>query len=210
MNPATAADAASDTPDGSTPPPDGDSQQQDQGTPPPAQGPADDSADKDWKSEAEKWKALARKHENANASSLKELEQLRTAQMTESEKAIAEAEKRGRDSALAAMRTEVAEARLRAAAAGKVADVDALVDFVDLGKFVTDDGVDSSAIEAAVERFTKVLPPAQQPKFGNADLGPQGNRPRQLTKDDLRTMNPDQIEDARLKGQLDSLLGITP
>jgi hypothetical protein len=210
MNPATAADAASDTPDGTpTPPPAGDSQQQDQGTTPTTTGP-DDSADKDWKSEAEKWKALARKHENANASSLKELEQLRSAQMTDSEKAIAEAEKRGRDAALASMRTEVAEARLRAAAAGKVADVDALVDVVDLGKFVTDDGVDSSAIEAAVERFIKVIPPAQQPKFGNADLGPQGNRPRQLTRDDLRTMTPTQIEDARVKGQLDTLLGISP
>lgn len=209
MNPATAADAASDTPDGSTPPPAGDNQQ-DQGTPPPAHGPADDSADKDWKSEAEKWKALARKHENANASSLKELEQLRTAQMTESEKAIAEAEKRGRDSALAAMRIEVAEARLRAAAAGKVADVDALVDFVDLGKFVTDDGVDSSAIEAAVERFTKVLPPAQQPpKFASVEMGPQGDRPRQLTREEIRSMSPQQIEDARTKGQLDTLLGIS-
>ncbi len=210
MNPATAADAASDTPDGTTtPPPASDSQQQDQGTTPPTSG-ADASSDKDWKSEAEKWKALARKHENANASSLKELEQLRSAQMSDSDKAIAEAERRGREAATAELSKQLAEARLRAAAAGKVPDVDALVELVDLGKFVTDDGVDSSAIDAAVERFTKVLPPAPGQKFGNADLGPQGNRPRQLTRDDLRSMNPNQIEEARLKGQLDSLLGISP
>lgn len=195
-------DAASDTPDGTTPATDPAAPSD--STPDPA-GP-----DRDWKAEAEKWKALSRKHENANATTLKELEQLRQSQMTDSERAIAEAEERGRQAARAETRTELAEAKLRVAAAGKVADVDALVELVDLGRFVTEDGVDTSAIETAVERFIKALPAPTPPKFGSVELGPQGDRPRQLTRDEIRVMNPQQIEEARLKGQLDSLLGITP
>ncbi len=209
MDPKTAADAASDTPDGTSTAPAGDSQP---GQPDPTpEAPGSDSSDKDWQAEAEKWKAMSRKHENANATALKELEQLRTAQMSESEKAIAEAEARGAQKALVGVRSELAEARLRVAATGKVADVDALVDLVDLSKFVTEDGVNSAAIDAAVERFTKVLPAPTPQKFGSVELGPQGgDRPRQLTRDNLRDMTPQQIEEARNKGQLDHLLGITP
>lgn len=167
-------------------------------------------ADKDWEAEAAKWKALSRKHENANAQALKELEHLRTAQMSDAEKAIAEAERRGREAATAELSKQLAEARLRAAASGRVSDVDALVELVDVSKFVTENGVDDAAIAATIERFTKVLPAAPQPKFDDVELGPQGKRQRQLTREDLRTMTPSQIEDARLKGQLDSLLGISP
>ena len=209
MDPKIAADAASDTPDGTSTAPAGDSQA---GQPDPTPDvPGADGPDKDWHAEADKWKALSRKHENANATVLKELEQLRTAQMSDSEKAIAEAESRGAQNALAGVRSELAEARLRVAATGKVADVDALVELVDMSKFVTEDGVNGAAIDAAVERFTKILPPPVQQKFGTVELGPQGgDRPRQLTRENLRDMTPQQIEDARQKGQLDHLLGITP
>lgn len=164
--------------------------------------------DKDWKAEAEKWKSLSRKHESSANQQAKQLEELRTAQMTETEKAIADAEQRGRESALASMRVEIAETKLRAAATGKVADIEALMELVDVNRFVTADGVDDNAIAAAVEKFTKVAPAPTAPKFGAVEMGQQGNRPRQLTRDDIRTMNPDQIEDARIKGQLDTLLGI--
>lgn len=197
--PATEADAI-DTPEPTAP--DSDSSQDPSTTPAPA--------DKDWEAEAAKWKALSRKHENANTQALKELEQLRAAQMTDSEKAVAEAEKRGREAALKEMRADMARMKLQAQAAGKVADVDALLDLVDINRLLTEDGIDEEAIKATIERLTKVIPAPAQPKFDNVELGPQGNRPRQLTRDEIRTMTPDQIEDARLKGQLDSLLGITP
>ena len=166
--------------------------QQEQATPPV-------ESDKDWQAEAEKWKALSRKHENANAASVKELEQLRTAQMSDSEKAIAEAEKRGRDVALKELRADMARARLQAAAAGKVADVDALVELVDISRLVTDDGVDDAAIAATIERFAKVAPASQPapPKFGSVEMGPQGDRPRQLGEADLARMTPEQIVEAR-------------
>ena len=167
-------------------------------------------SDKDWEAEALKWKALARKHENANASSLKELEQLRTAQMTDTEKAIAEAEKRGRDAALKELRADMARTKFQAQAAGKVADVDALLEVVDVSRFLKEDGIDEDAIAATIERFTKVAPaqPAP-PKFGSVELGPQGDRPRQLGEADLARMTPEQIVEARSKGQLDDLLGVT-
>lgn len=167
-------------------------------------------SDKDWEAEALKWKALARKHENANASSLKELEQLRTAQMTDTEKAIAEAEKRGRDAALKELRADMARSKLQAQAAGKVADVDALLEVVDVSRFIKEDGIDEDAIAATIERLTKVAPaqPAP-PKFGSVELGPQGDRPRQLGEADLVRMTPEQIVEARAKGQLDDLLGVT-
>lgn len=197
--PATEA-AATDTPEPTAP--DSDSSQESSTTPAPA--------DKDWEAEAAKWKALSRKHENANTQTLKELEQLRAAQMTDSEKAVAEAEKRGREAALKELRADMARMKLQSQAAGKVADVDALLDLVDINRLITEDGIDEEAIAATIERLTKVIPAPAQPKFDNVELGPQGNRPRQLTRDEIRTMTPDQIEDARLKGQLDSLLGITP
>ena len=179
--------------------------QQQEATPP-----EQPSADKDWEAEAAKWKALSRKHENANAQAIKELEQMRSAQMTDTEKAIVEAEKRGRDSALAEMRVEIARSRLAAQAAGKVADVDALLELVDAGKFVTDSGVDDDGIAAVIERFTKVAPaqPAP-PKFGSVEMGPQGDRPRQLGEAELARMTPEQIVEARHKGQFDDLLGVT-
>lgn len=166
--------------------------------------------DKDWKAEAEKWKALARKHENANSQALKELDTIRTAQMSDSEKAIAEAEKRGREATMKELGAQIAEAKIRAAAAGKVADVDALLELVDVSKFVTADGVDDSAITATIDRFSKVAPaqPAA-PKFGAVELGPQGDRPRQLGEADLARMTPEQIVEARRSGQFDDILGVT-
>lgn len=176
---------------------------------PTTEAPAADPS-KDWEAEALKWKALARKHENANSSAIKELEQLRAAQMSDSEKAIAEAEKRGRDAALKELRADMARTKLQAAAAGKVADVEALLEVVDVSRFIKEDGIDEEAIAATIERLTKVAPaqPAQ-PKFGNVELGPQGDRPRQLTDADLKRMTPEQIVEARSKGQLDDLLGVT-
>lgn len=165
--------------------------------------------DKDWEAEAAKWKAMARKHENASANSLKELEQLRAAQMTDSEKAIAEAEKRGRDAALKELRADMARTKLQAQAAGKVADVEALLEVVDVNRFLTEDGIDEEAIAAAIERLTKVAPAQPAPKFGTVELGPQGDRPRQVSEAELARMTPEQIVEARSKGQLDDLLGVT-
>lgn len=70
--------------------------------------------DKDAKAEAEKWKALARKHEaqaKANADKAKKFDELDEASKSEAEKAAAkaaEAEKRAQDAETRALRLEVA------------------------------------------------------------------------------------------------------
>jgi hypothetical protein len=113
----------------------------------------------DWQAEADKWKALARKHEGqakANATAAKELAQFRQSQMTETEKAVAEAEARGRTAALTATGSRLAKAELRAAAAGTVdkATLDGFLEYADLSKFVGDDGEpNTKAIEAAVKKL---------------------------------------------------------
>lgn len=162
--------------------------------------------DKDWKAEAEKWKALSRKNENASHDALRELEKLRAERMTDAEKAIAEAEQRGATTAAEKYQRKLAEASFKAAAAGKVADADALLDLVDVSKFLTTDGVDEEAIAAAVERFAKAAP--AQKKFGLPDGGPKGDQPVQLTEADLQRMSPEEIVAARAKGQFNDLLGL--
>lgn len=113
----------------------------------------------DWKAEAEKWKTLARKHEDrakANAGAAKELEQVRAATMTETEKAVAEAEQRGRSSALVEAGPRLARAEFRATAAGRVdkETLDAYLEDVDLRKFLREDGEpDAKAIEARVSKL---------------------------------------------------------
>lgn len=164
--------------------------------------------DRDWKAEAEKWKALSRKNENANHEALRELEKLRTERMSDAEKAIAEAEQRGAQAAAEKYERKLAEASFKAAAASKGADVDALLDLVDVGKFLTPEGVDEDAINTAIERIIKAAPTPPK-KFGLPDAGPKGDQPVQLTEADLQRMSPEEIVEARQKGQLNELLGLT-
>jgi hypothetical protein len=86
----------------------------------------------------------------------RELEKIRTASMTEQEKAVAEAEQRGRSAALADTGARLARAEFRAAAAGRLDKeaLDGFLEFADLRKFVGDDGEpDAKAIEAAVKKL---------------------------------------------------------
>lgn len=113
----------------------------------------------DWKAEAEKWQALARKNEDrakGNAAAAKELERVKAAAMTETEKAVAEAKLAGRTEALTAVGARLATAELRAAAAGRVdqATLAGFLEYADLTKFVGEDGEpDAKAIEAAVKKL---------------------------------------------------------
>lgn len=103
-----------------------------------------------------------------------ELEKLREATMNENEKAISAAKAEGRTEALREAGTRVVEAEVRAAAKGRVPDVDALLEVLDATKFLTDDGEpDRDAISAWVDRFA----PAGDQRTGDGfpDLG-QGTR----------------------------------
>lgn len=141
--------------------------------------------DRDWKAEAEKWQALARKNEErakSNSQAAKELEKVRAAAMTETEKAVAEAKAAGVAEAARQAGPRIVRAEFRAAAAGQVdkQTLDAYLEDVDLTKFLTDDGEpDIKAIEARIKRLGGGKPadfdggartPAAKPTDMNAQI----------------------------------------
>ena len=115
---------------------------------------------KDWKAEAEKWSALAKKHEErakGNATAAKELERVKAAAMSDQEKAVAAAKSAGLTEAQRTTAPRLVRAELRAAAAESGSDPGALngfLEYADLSRFVTDDGEpDDKAITAAIKKL---------------------------------------------------------
>lgn len=139
---------------------------------PPANPPADPP---DPAAEIEKWKALSRKHEaqsKANADAAKELAALKAANQTDAEKAIAEAEQRGRSAATAEVAQKLAAAEVRAALTGVVPDPSAVVEDLNLTKYVTDTGdVDQDAVKALREKYVAL---AAKPAGTDFKPGRQG------------------------------------
>lgn len=134
----------------------------------------------DWKAEAEKWQAMARKHEDrakANASAAKELEQVRQASMSDLEKAVAIAKAEARTEALREAGTRLVDAEVKAAAAGRSVDVEALLEGLDRSRFLGEDGEpDSKAIATWVDRIA----PKSESTTTSVDFG-QGARPGATT-----------------------------
>lgn len=178
------------------------------------------------KAERDKWKTQSRKHEQrakANAKAARELEDLRNKSLPADEAAVREAEERGRTAARAEHAQALAGARIEAALTGIVPDPADIVDELNLAKYVDDDGeVDSDAIEELKTKWAARMgskneddddADGDKPKR-KADLK-QGKRgksgagtPEQLTRDWLAGKTPEQIEAARLAGQLNDVLGI--
>jgi hypothetical protein len=109
----------------------------------------------------------------------KELEQVRQAQMSESEKAIAEAETRGRTSATVEFGQRLAAAQFVAEAAKRNPDFDAasVLEDLNLAKYVTEGGEpDGKGIASVVERL--VPERANNPRpTGDVGLGPRPTAP---------------------------------
>jgi len=149
----------------------------------------------------------------AAASKLAELE---AADQTELEKAqtrAEEAEKRSQQ-----IEAEVKETRLRSAiiaeaakADRKIVDAEAVVALLDRSSLELDDSGVPTNIAKAMDSLLEAKPflvAADGGARGNADQGarPQGGI-KQLTRDDLKTMTPEQVAMAEAEGQLASLLG---
>jgi hypothetical protein len=139
----------------------------------------------DWKAEARKWEQRAKDNQKA----AKDLESQRKAAMTEAERAIAEAEERGRTAVRTEYGARLAQTEFRAAAAARNPgyDVAKALGYVDLSKFVGEDGEpDTKAIAAAVadlvpEGSTGPTPP---PSFdgGTRQSAPAGVGMSQLIR----------------------------
>lgn len=154
-------------------------------TPPPADpAPVDPPAltpdppkDTDWKAEARKWEKLAKDNKTAAT----DLEKLRKQHMTEQEKAIADAEEKGRtaaseeyDGKLAAAWETATENAILRVSAGAGADADALLDsntFLDsLEDFVDDDPQTKGFRDKLAKHIKKFV--EEHPKFKTTPAGP--------------------------------------
>jgi hypothetical protein len=140
----------------------------------------DDKSDKGkGDSEAEKWKGLARKHEERakeNSAAAKELEELRAANATESEKAIAEAVKK----AVAEERSRGAAALARqiflASASGRLENPADVVEDVNLSKYIDANGdVDEDGLAKLIDRLA---PKSGKDDDGDGDQGGGGDTRR--------------------------------
>lgn len=126
--------------------------------------------------ELEKWKSQSRKHEErakANAAAAKQLEQLQQQSMNDNERAVAEARASATDEVRKVYGGRLVAAEVKAAAAGRGVDVDALIEAIDPARFLNDEGEpDAEAITAWVDR---VAPIPEPPAPGTVNLG-QGVR----------------------------------
>jgi hypothetical protein len=147
----------------------------------PAQEPTEEAAtpvadpkvdETDWKAEARKWEARAKE----NGTKAQEFDKQRKAAMTDAERAVAEAEERGRTAAATEFGQELAKERFDALAGRRNPDFDTTraLEYVDLKKFLGEDGrPDAKAIAAAVER----LVPAAANTPPSFDGGPRTPAP---------------------------------
>jgi len=117
--------------------------------------------------------------------------------------------------ATAKANTRLLRAEVRAVAAGKLSDPKDALKFLDLDQFeVDEDGdVDTQEITDAIDDLLSSKPylaAATAKRFqgtGDGGAARKAARPKQLTKSDLKTMSPEQIDKARNEGRFETLLG---
>lgn len=143
-----------------------------------------------------------------------ELTELRAGQMSDQEKALEAARQEAADAARAEVessyRSRLDAADVKAAAA-KFADPADAVLFLSLDDLPRDaaGALEPKALAEALDEILTSKPhlAAGKPSQGSADGGSRGGGPAQLTRDDLKTMTPEAIVEAKANGQLATLLG---
>jgi hypothetical protein len=132
----------------------------------------------DLKAEVDKWKALARRHEQRakeNAAAAKELDKLKEQQLTETERAVKKAREEGLNEGRSIANQRLIRAEVISAAAGKAADPsDVYAILAGTGALssleVNDDGeVDTETVTSLVDDLIKAKPhlaAVRSPNFG--------------------------------------------
>lgn len=173
----------------------------------------------DLQAEVDKWKALARKHEDrakANADAQRDLDQLRQQVESEQERVVREAVAAAKAEVSGQYQGQLLQEALRAAAGGILNDPSDAVRLIDTDGLLDDNGMpDRSAITSRVADLLEAKPylaavkPTTQQPGGSAEAGSRGapGAGQQLTRDDLQSMSPQQIVEAQAQGRLDGLLG---
>jgi len=145
----------------------------------PADQPAKDDLGDSGKRALEAERAARKEAEKQAKAVQRELEQLRQAQMSESEKAVAEAEARGRTSAITEFGQRLAAAQFVAEAAKRNPDFDAasVLEDLNLAKYVTEAGEpDGDGLAAVVTRLVPERASNPRPG-GDVGLGPRPPAP---------------------------------
>lgn len=149
----------------------------------------------------------ARREADKAAKALKaELDTLKAAQMTDTEKAIADAVAKARAEVMAEVGSSLVDAEFKAASAGFTLDVDALLENLDRRKFMGDDGKPD---KARIGEFVTKLAPAKRSAATDTGQGARkdGNGAAQITDlAELHKMTPEQIVKAREEGRLSTML----
>jgi hypothetical protein len=152
----------------------------DQATPGEAVEPAEQPDGTDWKAEARKWEQRAKENREA----AKALESQRKAAMTE--RAVAEAEERGRTAAVTQYGQRLARTEFIAEAAKRNPGFDAtsILDDLNLARYIGEDGEpDSKAIAKAAQRLIPEANAAPQPP--SFDGGTRQGAPSSASMSDL-------------------------
>jgi hypothetical protein len=140
-----------------------------------------------------------------------ELDELRKAHMTDSEKAIADARSEGEKTADARWRAQVGQFAVQAAAAGKFASPEDAHLFLDEIPFTADGKVDQASLTVKLDQLLAAKPylaaasGATPPASANPPVvptGPRGGAANPISKDDLKKLSPDQIAELFRKGEL--------
>lgn len=200
-------------PDPTPPPPTPPGPAQDPPTAPAAPPTPPPKSEPDWKAEARKWEDRAKENKTA----ADELATIKAAQMTAEQKAQADLEAANQRATALLDRTVKAE--IRSLAAEGFADPNDAHLYLDLSKYTGADGeIDPDAIKADLATVLTAKPhlaKATRPA-GQVDQGVQGSGTSgvgQLTEDDVKKLaaagKHAEIEQARVAGQLNTLLGIT-
>lgn len=118
-----------------------------------AEGQSTEAVDNtDWKAEARKWEQRAKDNKGKASDFDRQLKE----RMSESEKAVAEAEQRGRTAAVQQYGNRLARTEFDALAARRNPDfkTNDVLEYVDLSRMIGEDGEpDTKALRAAVERL---------------------------------------------------------
>lgn len=150
-----------------------------------------ESAPTDWEAEARKWKELSRKNEaraKENFAKAQRLDEIEEAAKSELEKAQDRAAK---------LEAELAESWRRAAAATYGVPEDLIT------------GTTREDIETAAKKLQEWRGTTPATGSGVDAAGTRGEpiNTDQLTREDMASMTPEQIDKARLAGRFDRLLG---
>lgn len=172
---------------------------------PPDPEPVDDSppdtgGEKDWKAEAEKWKALSRKHEKTAkdlAPAAKKLAEIEDAQKSEAEK-LAAAKEAAEAKADAAIKRAI-QAEIKALAASDFADPSDAEAAINPSEFVGDSGdIDVDAIKSKLAELLETKPhwrKVTEPTKPTAPKPDPGQGPRgSPAKADYRTAPREEFE----------------